>query len=278
MRGLLTIDRLIVSQLLGSFERGATARGEDARLEPNPVEVWAERLWLSVPALRRTVAIVAAACGLVAAMVSLWAACLVCAASVAFVVIRARRKYRARRDALERDLPALLTSVASSVRAGVDPLRALCDAESYFPAGSPFVDELQIFRRRLAAGEDEIVAIEGLMSQYEHSDIELFKRCLVLSRTHGSSLAEPLHRVTRVVRQRQSFRRKTKAALAMHRMSALGIALCALVIGGMQFVMNIAGVRVALAHPMGLMLLSLGAVLIVSGVAWMLTMGREERL
>lgn len=190
---------------------------------------------------------------------------------------RARRASRERAH-LERDLPPLLTSIASSVRAGIDPLKALGDAATQFPEESPLRRELSDFRAGLMRGGDEVVLIDALCARYEHPDVELFKRCLVLSRAHGSSLAEPLHRVVKVVRQRQSFRRKTRAALAMHRMSAVGIAGCALLIGIMQMTVNRKGIEVALANPVGLMFLIGGAFLVAAGVAWMLSMGREEKL
>lgn len=188
------------------------------------------------------------------------------------------RAARARSAAFERDLPALLNSVASSVRAGIDPLRALTDAGEYLPPLSPLVTELGSFKRALASGIDEIEAIESLFQGERSPDLTLFTRCLILSRRHGSALSEPLHRITRVVRQRQSFRRKTKAALAMHRMSALGIAVCAVFIGGLQFVTNPTGVRIAIESPIGIWLVSGGAALVAIGVVWMLMMGREERL
>ena len=193
------------------------------------------------------------------------------------VVFKARVA-RARTMALERDLPALLNSVASSVRAGVDPVCALTDAREYLPPLSPLVADLGRFKNALASGVDEIEAIESLFGGEKTPDLELFTRCLILSRRHGSALSEPLHRVTRVVRQRQSFRRKTRAALAMHRMSAIGIALCAVCIGGLQLATNADGVRIAMNSSMGIWSLSGGAVLVAIGLLWMLMMGREERV
>jgi Flp pilus assembly protein TadB len=61
-------------------------------------------------------------------------------------------------------------------------------------------------------------------------------------------------------------------------MSAIGIALCAALIALMQGIMNAKGVAVALTNTAGIVLLSVGGVLIVSGVFWMLNMGKEEKL
>jgi Flp pilus assembly protein TadB len=64
----------------------------------------------------------------------------------------------------------------------------------------------------------------------------------------------------------------------MHRMSAIGIALCAALIAVMQGVMNARGVALAFTKTAGVVLLSFGGVLILSGVFWMLSMGKEETL
>ena len=179
---------------------------------------------------------------------------------------------------LERDLPALLASIASSARAGIDPLKALGEAAVQFSEQSPLRRELAVFRAGLARGGAEMELIGAFCAAYEHPDIELFKHCLALSRTHGSSLTEPLHRVVRVVRQRQSFRRKTRAALAMHRMSAIGIAGCAALVAFMQMMVNRKGIQIALEKPVGVLFLVGGASLVGLGVVWMLSMGREEKL
>jgi Flp pilus assembly protein TadB len=61
-------------------------------------------------------------------------------------------------------------------------------------------------------------------------------------------------------------------------MSAIGIALCAALLALMQGIMNAKGVALAFTKTAGIILLSAGGVLIVSGVFWMLNMGKEEKL
>jgi Flp pilus assembly protein TadB len=192
-----------------------------------------------------------------------------------FLIVRERRSQRQRQLSVDRDLPALLTSVASSVRAGIDPLVALSEAREFLPSDSVLAAELEQYHRSLTAGGDEDEIVDRLFRSVTTPDIELFKGCLRLSRKHGSSLAEPLHRVTRVVRQRQSFRRKTRAALAMHRMSAVGISLCAALIAVMQAVMNPNGIQLAISHSVGSKLLISGGALIAVGVVWMMSLGRD---
>lgn len=272
-------DRSIIQTLVSSF--GSYRREPQVALRPSARSSYARILAQAdmQPALILryccVVVIGAAICGLfigwLSSVPALITGCLA-------IVMTVKRRARQRSDELERDLPALLTSVASSVRAGIDPLSALAAAQEFFPPTSTIARELGRFNRDLVAGADEEVLVRDLMSNIANPDLELFKRCLTLSRRHGTSLADPLHRIVRVVRQRQSFRRKTRAALAMHRMSAIGIAFCATAIGGIQAVMNGAGITIAWAHPVGSKLMIGGVCLISLGVVWMMSMGKEEKL
>jgi Flp pilus assembly protein TadB len=177
---------------------------------------------------------------------------------------------------VDRDLPALLTFLASSVRAGLDPMVALLEAPHYLPEGTALHKAVEDCAGKIKAGETEEDCIRTLCDKVSHPDLPLLRSCLLISRRHGTSIAEPLHRVTRVVRQRQSFRRKVRGALVMHRMSAMGIALCAILISVMQFLTNYPAMMAAIRHPVGSKILMCGAFLIFIGVSWMMTMGQKE--
>lgn len=263
----------IIEGLLTSYQRSAGELTLHDSADISWISRLAIRAHVPVSRVRRSIA-VSVAIGVVAC----WfggplLGCVVGATAATVALGRFHLLARARRQSIDRDLPALLTSVASSVRAGIDPLQALLEARDYFPSSSVLVEEIERIKRGIEAGEEEGALIEGFLRSFNHPDGELFKRCLLLSRRHGSSLAEPLHRVTRVVRQRQSFRRKTVAALAMHRMSAIGITLCAVFIGAVQIFMNVQAVVSAFHHPMGGKFLGGGVAMIAIGVGWMMSMG-----
>lgn len=277
MKSLTTHNRVIVARLIEAVQHASERQStfDETRL-PRVLR----RLMRDLTAGEIAVGtcVIALLAGLMTVLVSCLVGLGVVVLGFLVVAIFAAHRQKRRTSMIERDLPVLFTAVASSVRAGIDPLRAICDAEGFLPAGSPITREVVLFKQRLAAGDDESVAVGRFFEHECHRDVELFKHCIVLSRRHGSSLAEPLHRVVRVVRQRQSFKRKTRAALAMHQMSAFGILLCAILVSSMQIAVNMAGVRVALADARGLALLSVGGSLVVIGVVWMTRMGKEEQL
>lgn len=195
--------------------------------------------------------------------------------ALAYLYIRMRTSQNL--ASIDRDLPALLTAVASSVRAGIDPLMALLGAKDFMPKDTVLSHELEALRSRIQQGIDEQAALQSFLVIYEHRDVELFKSCLILSRKHGGSLADSLHRITRVVRQRHSFKRKIRAALAMQRLSAFGIAFCALAMAALQFAVNSHAVKAVFAHSAASKIMYAGCGLIAIGLIWMIRLGGGSR-
>jgi len=265
----------IIRQLVASYQRTTVPETHRCLPESLALSCLLARSHVSKRTLRKRMRIASGA------GVAVWVALGAKAAAVSFalggmgVFLSVWLKARIHERDIERDLPALLTSIASSVRAGIDPLAAVIAAREYLPRGSILGKELERVGHALSEGRDEEAVLEEFLAVYRNQEAELFKRCLILSRRHGGPLAESLHRITKVARQRQSFRRKTRAALAMHRMSAIGIALCAGAMGALQLTMNPRSVDLAVSHPVGGKLLAFGGALIALGIIWMMMMGRE---
>lgn len=117
----------------------------------------------------------------------------------------------------------------------------------------------------------------GFARSIGHPDIGLLRTALVLSRRQGSSLSACLHRLAKVTRQRQSFRRKVRGAVAMQRLSAFGIAGCTVIVGVIQFTSNPHALRQAWNFPAGRLALSGGLGLVAVGLLWMLHMSRRRQ-
>lgn len=181
-----------------------------------------------------------------------------------------------RAEGFEKDYTALLLALASSVRTGLDPLVALSNSEELFEPRSEVRKELRALREGLERGGREDGVIRSFASTIDHPDVALFRSAFLLARREGSSLAECLQRLARVTRQRQSFRRKIRGAVAMQKLSAIGIAGCTVAIGAIQALTNPAAIKAALAHPLGQRGLGLGVLLVLVGVGWMLRMGRSK--
>jgi tight adherence protein B len=181
-----------------------------------------------------------------------------------------------RAESFERDFPALLLSLASGVRTGLDPFSALCKCRSLFASDSEMRGELGKLASLVEDGRSEEDALEEFAASIDHPDIKLFRVAFLFARKEGSSLAETLQRLARVTRQRQSFRRKVRAAVAMQRLSAFGIALCAIVILGIQLVTNPDSLKTAMQSPIGSKIVTSGVLLVVGGLSWMLLLTRRR--
>jgi Flp pilus assembly protein TadB len=176
----------------------------------------------------------------------------------------------------EQDYTALLLSLASAVRSGIDPLQALVDCQKLFDPETPMHKELEIIQQALDRGFSEKKAISQFASTIKHPDLGLFRLAFLLARKEGSSLGQCLQRLARVTRHRQSFRRKIRSAVAMQKLSAYGIGASALVIGLMQYTSNPAGVAKTFEHPAGVPLLLTGVGCMLFGLIWMLYLARSK--
>jgi Flp pilus assembly protein TadB len=187
-----------------------------------------------------------------------------------------RYQVAARYREFDRDFPVLLTAMSSAVRTGVDLRGAIKGSQQYFPPDSVIASELRKLVQGWDRGEDDETAFASFGRSVDHPDVPLFLAAARLALSHGTSFAETLHRLAKVCRQRQSFRRKVRAALAMQRMSSVGILLCALCIAGFQLLTGRAAVVAAYHHPTGRIFLALGVGLIFSGVLWMSRIGLRK--
>lgn len=169
----------------------------------------------------------------------------------------------------EKDYPVMLVSLSSAVRTGKDPLSAFLSLKVQFNPDSEMFQEIDKVQQSIEKGRSEDEAFGQFGKSIVHPDISLFCAAFILARKEGSSLGPCLQRLTKVTRQRQSFRRKAKASLAMQRLSASGIVVCCFVIGLMQFGINPKGMSDAWNHPFGHKIIFTGLVLIFAGMYWM---------
>ncbi len=186
-----------------------------------------------------------------------------------------RRVYR-RAESFERDYTALLLSLASSVRTGLDPLMALTELYKLFHKESEIYRQLIALKRNIDSGMTESVAMTDFARDIRHPDLALFRTAFLLARREGSSLGNCLERLARVTRARQSFRRKARAAVAMQKLSALGIVGCCIAIAIIQFFANPEGFIKATQNPLGQRIMYGGITLLACGVFWMLRLARMK--
>lgn len=181
-------------------------------------------------------------------------------------------------QSFEKDFTALLVSLASAVRTGLDPLSALLSAEDLFPPTSQVRQELLKLKRNIVEGKPEEDALRDFARDILHPDIALFRSAVLLARREGSSLSSCLQRLAKVTRQRQSFRRKVRAAIALQKLSSIAIVMCAVTVLVVQFVANPKLLTDAMQHPLGRKALYAGLGAMVIGLAWILRITHHREI
>jgi Flp pilus assembly protein TadB len=192
------------------------------------------------------------------------------------IVLVVLRRATQRALAFERDFSAMILSLTSMVRAGKDPLVALRDQSEQWSSASVLGQELAQMAAALDAGISPRQVLEGFAKDIAYPDVALFRGAVCLSVEEGASLCPILERLAKVLRQRQSFRRKLRAALAMQRVSAFGIVGCAICVGLMQAVTQGERLWIVLQHPWGSTIISSGVSVMLIGLVWMLLMSRQR--
>ena len=183
-----------------------------------------------------------------------------------------------RREAIlfERDYPTFLLSLASSVRAGLDPLAAILTTRDIFPESSPIHQEIVRTEALIREGEPELDALERFAEMLAHPDLPLFRSTLTIAIREGGPIGPSLERLARVTRRRQAFRQRARGAVAMQRLSAFGIVGSAISILAFQLVTARQQILQAITHPIGSIAYGLGGMFLVIGISWLLLLTRSR--
>lgn len=189
-----------------------------------------------------------------------------------------RNQRRGRREVLlfERDYPTFLLSLASSVRAGLDPLAAILTTRDIFPPSSPIHQEIARIEALIREGEPELDALERFAEVIAHPDLPLFRSTLTIAIREGGPIGPSLERLARVTRRRQAFRQRARGAVAMQRLSAFGIVGSAISILAFQLITARQQIIQAITHPIGLIAYGLGGLFLLFGITWLLLLTRSR--
>ncbi len=187
-----------------------------------------------------------------------------------------RRRFRNTQLAFERDYPTFLISVSSMVKAGLDPVAALQQSAGLFDSSGSLRQELQALLGEFDKGVVPVKAIATFGQSVNSPDVELFQSAFRIAQREGASLGPMLLRLAKVTRQRQSFRRRTRSALALQKLSSLGILGCAVVIVLFQFVTNPQALELVLRNELASFVFGAGVLVLIIGGGLMLRLVNQE--
>jgi tight adherence protein B len=192
----------------------------------------------------------------------------------AFPLLWLKSRKAKRMSHFETQLPEAMDMIVRALRAGhafTNSLKLIAD-EFDDPMGEEFrkvVDEINF-----GLGVDR--ALENLSRRVDVPDLKFFVTAVNIQRESGGNLAEILSTISRLIRERFSFRRHVKTLSAEGRFSAVVLCLLPIVVGVVIYNMNPEFMSALLDHPMGKYVIMAELVLMTLGVLVIRKMVRIE--
>jgi Flp pilus assembly protein TadB len=179
---------------------------------------------------------------------------------------------------LEADLPGFILALSCCLQSGVEPIVAFSKVSSLMPTKS-FIysvgNELNVL---LSQDSSEIQALQIINKRYGECSkiLELLVRAMLISKSEGASLLQLLKRLHAFASQRQIFLKKVRIATTSHKVSSIGILICALFLLFLQ--LSIGGVSISDINSslIGKVIALLGASLIILGVVFTLILHSKD--
>ncbi|HEX6677859.1 MAG TPA: type II secretion system F family protein [Actinomycetes bacterium] len=181
---------------------------------------------------------------------------------VVLIVKAARRQAR-----FDEQLPDTLQLLSGALQAGHSLLQAIDTAAK--EAGEPISVEFQrvLTEARLGMPLDE--ALEGMAKRMNSQDFEWTVMAVGLQRQIGGNLAELLNAVAQTMRDRYSLKRQVRALSAEGRLSSVILSILPFVMFFLLLFLNPTFLAPLFSTPLGFVMLSGAAVLLIVGIVWM---------
>jgi tight adherence protein B len=172
-----------------------------------------------------------------------------------------------RRRAFEDQLPELLNSLGSALRAGHGLNQALAAVAADSP--EPVAGELTRVLAEARLGRSIEEALTDLAARIDSEDLDFVLDAVIIQRQVGGSLAGIFDIVGESVRSRQQFKLKLRALTSMGRTSALVLIVLPLGLGLVLSLLNHAYLSPLFSTGTGHTMMIAGALLMVVGTLWL---------
>ena len=172
---------------------------------------------------------------------------------------------RARRvSKLNDQLEQMVSMVSNSLKAGFGLLQSLEQAAEQL--SPPLSNELLRLIHETNVGATLEEALAGLTERVESHDLDMIVTAILIQRTVGGNLAEILDNVGSTIRERVRIQGEVGTLTAQKKLSALIIGLLPVVVVALFFVVSPDYMSVLFTHPVGRILLVIGAALDLVGL------------
>jgi tight adherence protein B len=196
-----------------------------------------------------------------------WPFALLTAAAGAYLpILFLKRKRQKRVDAFEGSLPDAIDLLGRAIRAG-HPLSAgfqMVAQELADPISTEFQRTFEEQRFGLPF-DDAIVAMADRVALV---DVRILVTAILIQREVGGNLAEVLDNLASVIRARFTIRRQLRVYTAQGRFSGYTLAVLAIIVGILIYMLNPPYMKLLFTHPIGKLLVFLAVVMQVVGFLW----------
>ncbi len=133
-------------------------------------------------------------------------------------------------------LPDILTTLSSSLRAGFTIVQALDMLVREYPKPASQEFSIVLQENKLGVSLDE--SLQNLTKRIKDESLELVVTATIIARSLGGNLAEIFDRIESTVRRRERIDGKIKALTAQGKMQGIVVGLAPVLLGGILYLMN----------------------------------------
>jgi tight adherence protein B len=169
-----------------------------------------------------------------------------------WVALRRRRRL----NAIERQLPDLLTLLSSSLRSGFGLQQGMDVAARQLE--SPMRDEIEGFLLDTNLGASAEAALVNMVERSGSYDLDMVVTAILIQRMTGGNLAEVLDNVGETMRERERIRGEIRTLTAQQRLTGTILSVYPAVLAGLFYLINPKWMSVLFTDGLGQVLLAIG--------------------
>ena len=186
-------------------------------------------------------------------------------ASLPYAMLRRARRQRLIK--LEEQLPEAADFIARALRSGHSFTNVLQMVGSELP--EPLCGEFRAAHEEINYGVPLNEALHNLADRVPLTDLRYLVIAVLIQRESGGNLAEILHNISHIIRERLKLVAQVRVLSAEGRMSAWILGLLPFVVVVLMSVTSPGYISMLWTDPIGIQLLWLGAGMILIGVVWL---------
>jgi tight adherence protein B len=169
-----------------------------------------------------------------------------------------KKKQKERLVKFNDGLPDMITTIVGSLRAGFSFQQALKSVVE--ESNSPIKDEMEVVIKELQYGGSTEEVLYKLKERMPSEDLDLMVQAILIQRQVGGNLATVLDKIVETIRDRTRIQQQIVTLTAQGRLSGIVIACLPVALGFMLYLIEPEYIGSLFNHPVGLVMVGLGAV------------------